>query len=122
MDARNWSRVIVEKEVAVGLAGKQVRGFLYDLCEGGCMIEIAALDGAPDNRLSIQLYDRETVAGDIVWRVGHCAGVRFDTPIHDAVVRHIGFVPPPIPIESREPRDRFGRILPPIDAGDRCRR
>lgn len=119
MDARNWSRHLVEKEVSFALAGARGTAFLYDLSAGGCMIELPDTSNVIGQPLSIVLYKRETAHGEVVWQLGPCVGVRFDTPIHDAVVRHVGFTPPAIAFEDQAPRDRFGRPLPPLDSGER---
>jgi hypothetical protein len=119
MDARNWNRHLVEKEVGCSIDGANTLIFLYDLCCGGCMIELADASEALGKVAVVDLYEREQARGEIVWQSGRCAGVRFDEPIHDAVVRHVGFNPPAAPFEQQAPRDRFGRVLPPIDAGER---
>jgi len=119
MDARNWSRHLVEKEVRCVLADAPGAGFLYDLSGGGCMVELAEMREALGRPLTVELYEQETVRGTVVWQAGACVGVSFDAPIHDAVVRHVGFVPPEIPFAEQHPRDRFGRALPPLDAGEK---
>ncbi|WP_232496011.1 PilZ domain-containing protein [Novosphingobium kaempferiae] len=119
MDARNWSRHIVEKEVACAVDGVRGLVFLYDLSMGGCMFEMTDLRDVGGRQVAVELYEYETTRGEVVWQMDRCVGVRFDTPIHDAVVRHLGFVPPVVPFEEQAPRDRFGRVLPPLDGGDR---
>ncbi|WP_330704475.1 PilZ domain-containing protein [Novosphingobium resinovorum] len=121
MDARNWNRHIVEKDVACVVDGARAQVFLYDLSLGGCMFEIAEDRDLQGRAVAVELYEYETTAGQVVWQAGRCVGVRFDAPIHDAVVRHLGFVPPVVPFEEQAPRDRFGRVLPPLDAGERRR-
>lgn len=118
MDERNWSRHLVEKEVVCRIGGTKSRVFLYDLSAGGCMIELGNARDALGHAVAIELYERETARGEIVWQSGRCVGVRFEVPLHEAVVRHVGFTPPAIPFEEQVPRDRFGRVLPPLDPGD----
>lgn len=122
MDARNWSRHLVEKEVGCSIGEVRAAAFLYDLCCGGCMIELATADDALGKAAVVELYELECARGEIVWQSGRCAGVRFDEPIHEAVVRHVGFNPPAAPFEEQAPRDRFGRVLPPLDGGERRKR
>lgn len=117
MDARSWDRLVVEKEVPCSIAGLKEQVFLYDLSAGGCMVEMAVSRDALGLAVAVELYALETVPGQVVWQSGHCIGVRFGEPIHDAVVRHVGFNPPEIAFEDQAPRDRFGRILPRLDAG-----
>lgn len=121
MDARSWNRHLVEKEVGCVIGGVRDVVFLYNLSSGGCMIELGDPRAELGESVAIELGTIETARGRIVWRAAGCAGVRFDVPVHDALVRHIGFNPPTIPFEEQLPRDRFGRALPPIDSGERRR-
>lgn len=121
MDARNWNRHIVEKEVICHVDGVRDVVFLYDLSMGGCMIEMTQMREASEARIAIELYEYEVTFGHVVWQTGNCLGVCFESPIHDAVVRHLGFVPPVMPFIEQAPRDRFGRVLPPLDTGARRR-
>lgn len=121
MDARNWDRRIVDKEVACEIAGVPEEVFLYDLSMGGCMVETADGRDLRNAAIALQLHQYEITPGQVVWQVGGCLGVRFDAPIHDALVRHLGFMPPEVPFDEQPPRDRFGRVLPPLDAGERRR-
>lgn len=121
MDARNWNRHIVEKQVVSEFAGVAQDVFLYNLSQGGCMIETADERDLHGVEIAIRLYEYEVTPGHVVWQAQGCLGVRFAAPIHDAVVRHLGFVPPEIPFDEQIPRDRFGRVLPPLDAGENRR-
>jgi len=118
MDERNWDRHLVEKEVPCTMAGMRSSVFLYDLSAGGCMIELADSRSALGASIAIDLHEPEMTHGEVVWQSGRCVGVRFGVPLHEAVVRHVGFTPPEVPFELQAPRDRFGRVLPPIDAGE----
>lgn len=121
MDARNWSRHLVDKDVPCSVGGQEAPAFLYDLSAGGCMIELRDLREVVGSAVSIDLYGAERIAGTVIWQCGPCAGVAFEAPIHDAIVRHVGFTPPPIPFEEQVHRDRFGRVLPPLDSSERRR-
>lgn len=50
----------------------------------------------------------------VVWSFDGCAGVRFRDQLHAAIVEHYGFKPSPIQFDALTPRDKFGRILPPL--------
>lgn len=117
MDARSSNRLVVEKEVFCNIGRVREQVFLYDLSAGGCMVEMAKSRDALGLGVAIDLYALETVLGEVVWQSGYCVGVRFSQPIHDAVVRHVGFVPPEIAFADQAPRDRFGRMLPPLNTG-----
>lgn len=118
MDAREWDRHIVEKKIDCLGQDRRDSVFLYDLSAGGCMVEFPEAAAKPGERIELRLCKDQVVAGEVVWQVGGCAGVRFLAPIHDALVLHLGFQPP-LTFEEQAPRDRFGRALPPIDAGER---
>lgn len=121
MDARNWSRHLVDKDVSCSVGGIQGPGFLYDLSAGGCMIELRDSRDVTGSLVALDLYGPEPTRGIVVWQWQRCVGVRFDAPLHEAVVRHVGFTPPAIPFEDQLHRDRFGRVLPPLEAGGRRR-
>lgn len=115
MDARAWSRHLVEKDVTCTLRGRPLAAFLYDLSGGGCMIELGQDGDALGEPVEMRLHGDERVRGIVVWQTGRCSGVRFDAVLHEAVVRHLGFTPPTVPFEDQAPRDRFGRMFPPLD-------
>jgi len=119
MDARSWDRHIVEKKIEYRDGETVGSAFLYDLSAGGCMLEFPKDGPGRGTRLELDLCRDQLVPGEVVWQVGGCAGVRFLAPIHEAVVRHLGFQPPPLSFDEQTPRDRFGRTLPPLDAGER---
>lgn len=119
MDARSWSRVIVEKEVVCAAGKKHETVFLYDLSPGGCMIEFSDDPIPVGMQVRVGLGEFDMAAGEVVWQAARCAGVRFGVPVHEAIVRHLGFVPNALAFEDQLPRDRFGRTLPPLGAGDK---
>jgi len=121
MDARSWNRHLVEKEVKCRIDGERDFVFLYNLSAGGCMVERSVRPLLTGDGVELDLCDFATAQGVVVWSVENSAGVRFDTPIHEAVVRHLGFNPPSLSFEEQEPRDRFGRVLPPIGWRDHGR-
>lgn len=121
MITRNWDRQIIEREVACVVHGQRESVFLYNLSGGGGMIEIAALVLSVGDEVILELEQFARVRGRIIWEMASCAGVRFDEPVHEAIVLHMGFTPQPISFEDEVPRDRFGRALPPMPSTSRPR-
>lgn len=117
MGARFGNRHIVEKEVPCTIAGVPGLAFLYNLSTGGCMLESSAAVAVGD-AVSVALEGFETATGKVAWQAGQCVGVSFALPVHEAIVRHIGFTPQATAFEEQAPRDRFGRALPAMDAGE----
>jgi len=116
VESRGWDRRIVDKKIECREAGLNGPVFLYDLSAGGCMVEFAGDAPAIGAQIELELCREQRAKGEVVWQAAGCAGVRFLAPVHDAVVRYLGFQPPP---SEEMPRDHFGRLLPPIDAGER---
>jgi hypothetical protein len=50
----------------------------------------------------------------VVWVFDECVGVRFHAELHAAIVEHYGFRPSAIGFDAMSPRDKFGRLLPPL--------
>lgn len=119
MDSRNWNRHLVDKDVTCSITGVEGRGFVYDLSAGGCMIELHDLQRMIGSPITLDIYGPEPTTGTVVWQWRQCVGVCFDAVLHEAVVRHIGFTPPTVPFEEQVHRDRFGRVLPPLEAAGR---
>ncbi len=119
MDSRAWDRHIVEKKVECRVGERIGTVFLYNLSVGGGMLDVEQLPMALGDAVEVSFGGIQRTTGQVVWAHDGCAGVRFDTPLHEAVVRHLGFNPPELDFEAQAPRDRFGRVLPPIDAGER---
>lgn len=119
MEERSWNRHVVRKEVVCTVGGVRDVVFLYDLSAGGCMIEMPPETVAVGDTVRIELGDFETALGEVVWRAESSAGVRFDAPVHEAIVRHLGFTPTATAFDKQLPRDRFGRALPPLGTGER---
>ncbi|PNU01929.1 PilZ domain-containing protein [Novosphingobium guangzhouense] len=113
MEARSWSRHIVEKDVACLVGGERQKAFLYDLSIGGCMFEMDRDRDVRERAVTLDLHDNGTMEGQVVWQIGRCVGLRFDALIPEAVVRRLGFVPPSEAFCAQLPRDRGGHPLPP---------
>lgn len=80
------------------------------------MIELDDPRDVTGSAVALDLYGAETTPGTVIWQWGRCVGVRFDAPIHEAVVRHVGFMPPVTVSRDEFHRDRFGRVLPRLDS------
>lgn len=83
------------------------------------MIELRDPRNITGSAVAIDLYGAESTSGKVIWQSGRCVGVRFDVPVHEAVVRHVGFIPPVIAFDDQVHRDRFGRILPRLESCER---
>ena len=119
MDARSWSRHAIKKDVVCTIEGRRDVVFLYDLSTAGCMMEVPHDDVAVGDLVRVELLDFETAQGEVVWRAERNAGVRFNSPVHEAIVRHMGFTPVVSTFDEQLPRDRFGRALPALGAIER---
>lgn len=119
MDSRVWDRILIEKNVDCRIGTVAGSVLLYNLSAGGCMIEVTGLPVGVGDLVEMNLDGVHDVCGSVVWAHDGCAGVNFEAPLHEAIVRHLGFTPTPVAFEQQAPRDRFGRILPPIGAGER---
>ena len=89
---------------------------LYNVSLSGCLIEM------PLNRIikgdRVHLKDGSIrMSGLVVWHDERNAGLRFDQPLHEAVVRFLGY--DPAKGEPIVPTDRFGRALPRLPRNDR---
>jgi hypothetical protein len=91
---------------------------LYNVSISGCLLEIPPNRLAEDDR--VHLKDGNIrMSGIVVWRDERHAGLRFDQPLHEAVVRFMGY--DPTIGDPVLPTDRFGRVLPRLPRGDRQR-
>ena len=114
---RSYNRFRVDQEIDCRIDGKGVVASLYNLSSGGCMIETTeerAEDGAV---VEIGLTDKVVMPGRIVWRLGKNAGIKFDLPLHQKVVEHLGYSEDE-EFDRNDPRDRFG--IPIVDFRDRA--
>jgi hypothetical protein len=112
MDERSATRVVVDLELNAAVEGHQSRVLAYDLSVDGCMMGL--LEGpAPvsGTACDLSLPDGTLLRGTVAWSVGTQCGVQFAEPIHEAVVRHLGFKPSPQPTDFH---DKFGRLLPTL--------
>jgi len=62
---------------------------MIDLSEFGCKLVTGVFDIRPGDRICLRPHNLEGVWGDVIWARYRSAGVRFDRPIHPAVVEHL---------------------------------
>ena len=108
MDERACQREVVDLEVSVTSGGRSSRLFVSNLSQDGCLVEWngEAAFRAGD-AIHLDLPHGGTTEGTLVWSIGRTGGVHFATPLHEAVVKQLGFHPGPH--DRTEFRDQFGR-------------
>jgi hypothetical protein len=114
MDQRKHERFVVERKIECFVEDRRHEVSLYDLCSGGCMIQALRVPLKVETIVDLKLNHFIEVNGQIVWKAGASAGVRFGQKLHEAAVRYLGFMPRHQTFEALAPRDRFGRLLPPL--------
>ena len=57
MDERKFQRVITDVEVEARIRGRPVTALVYDLSQGGCMIELAEPVVRPSDSLRLRFLD-----------------------------------------------------------------
>jgi len=63
---------------------------VYDLSAGGCVLDQRAWSIDEGERVLIKLPGLDFMATEVVWLWQHKAGLRFEQPIHGAVLDHLG--------------------------------
>ncbi len=86
---------------------------MYDLSMGGCMFEVDQLNLSAGQEVTVTLAAAPQIAV-VIWAFSECVGVRFRTELHPAIVEHYGFKASVIKFDTLSPRDKFGRLLPPL--------
>jgi len=104
---RSYNRLSVDKEVACRVDGERRFVTLYNLSSGGCMIECFD-DIAEGSRVDLDLNDMTPMKGRVVWRIEKNAGIKFDAPLHPAVVESLGYITAEEEFDRHDPRDRYG--------------
>lgn len=67
----------------------QIGGRLIDISEQGCKIELFNAFVVPNQMITIKLSNIELWVGHVIWAHGQRVGVKFDRPMHPAVVDHL---------------------------------
>ncbi len=81
---RRATRVVLEARANGQAAPVQ----LYDVSVTGCRIDCSALELFGYDSIALQFAETITVMGEIAWRLGDIAGVRFTDPLPEAIARH----------------------------------
>jgi len=112
MKRRECERLDSDRSVDCRMDGKHFRAVLYNVSVTGCMIEMDYNHVGQGDRLYLRADGNIRMGGLVVWQNGKNAGVRFDDPLHEAVVRFLGY--DPVKGAMMLPTDRFGRPLPKL--------
>lgn len=104
---RAYNRFRTDEIVHCEVAGRSEPAALYNLSCGGCMIECASPCIAQGANVAVALNENVSLPGRVVWRIGKNAGIKFDHPLHQAVVERFGYVEEE-EFDRNDPRDRFG--------------
>jgi hypothetical protein len=113
MKDRQHPRIAVDRHVPCEAIGVQAPVFMYDLSVGGCMFEAEEISLQVGQEVTVTLATSPQPAV-VVWAFEECVGVRFRDELHAAIVEHYGFKPSAIQFDALSPRDKFGRLLPPL--------
>jgi len=116
MSRRADQRLDSDRHVECRVDGKVFQAVLYNVSTTGCMIEMPFNQVREGDRAYIKAEGGIRMAGLIIWQDEHNAGLRFDEPLHEAVVRFLGY--DPVQAAMTMPTDRFGRILPKLPRHD----
>jgi hypothetical protein len=113
MKDRLHPRIAVDRFVPCEAIGARSPVFMYDLSVGGCMFEASdiALQAGQEVIMILATTPQPAV---VVWAFGECVGVQFRNQLHTAIVEHYGFRPSEARFDTLAPRDKFGRLLPPL--------
>ncbi len=89
---------------------------LCNISKTGCMV-VCPEAGLPDGALlRIRLRGLTAIDGKVVWQHRGHAGVRFVSPLHEALMRHLGFQEP----EAARPAELAARDRQPDEAPRRA--
>ncbi|MBD3729431.1 MAG: PilZ domain-containing protein [Sphingomonadales bacterium] len=105
---RQYNRFTLDKQIECRIGRKYETAALYNLSSGGCMIETPSAKAEINAPILVRLNDKTEMPGHIVWRIGKNAGIKFDLPLHTAVVEALGYEGVEEDFDRNDPRDRFG--------------
>jgi hypothetical protein len=112
VERRAVKRVQTQAMVECLSGGRCQRATVYNLSTDGCMVEPPKGFLEPGDGILLHFSNRLTVEGQVAWRDGCQAGVRFLDKIHDLMVSALGFRDAKADLHAEIGRDRFGRPLP----------
>jgi hypothetical protein len=113
-DRRTPGRTRLPMDVLCRIApGRSPEVWLTEISLSGCQLKIRAGLLTARQYVAIKPPDIESLPGTVRWVQGGAAGVQFERPLHEAVLRHLLYEPPQSPApRSHQFVDRFGRPLP----------
>lgn len=111
MDERLARRVVVDVEIDAVIKDCLCRVSVTDLSAGGCMVDVGENEIIPGDRILLHFTPWADVSGRMVWMRRQIGGVAFLEPLHEAIVRKMGFRPESDG-DAHLLYDRFGRLLP----------
>lgn len=94
------------------------QGALYNVSTNGCMVEMPYRQVSEGDHLCLKTDGNIRMGGVVTWQDEKNAGIRFDVPLHEAVVRFLGY--DPAKAVHLIPVDRFGRLLPKLSKFSRA--
>lgn len=112
MSRRGNERLDSDRQVECRVDGRNFIAVLYNVSVSGCMIEMPMNRVREGDRVHIKADGNIRMSGMVVWQDERNAGLRFDQPLHEAVVRFLGY--DPARGDAVLPSDRFGRPLPKL--------
>jgi len=115
MDERKTLRVVTDLQTEARIRGHSVVLLLYNLSQGGCMVEVPDACLQIGDNLHLRLCGFEH-GGTVVWEQAGYAGVSFFLDLAPEVVTYLGYKPGTVPFNEVQPRDRFGRPLPALSS------
>lgn len=109
---------IIERQPANGAIEYSYKGANYaarlsDMTREGCRLSMSGAIPGVGDALDLTLMEDLVVTGRVMWSVDDVAGLLFEKPVVDAVVRYFSFSMGH-PIELDVTMDGFGRTLPPL--------
>jgi hypothetical protein len=69
--------------------GRAFSAQLYDISPTGCRFDCATADLGRGEKVVFRFAEEIEVAGTIAWRRRDTAGVQFDSPLPEAIARHL---------------------------------
>ena len=89
MERRNGNRMGTRVALQVRAHGREFPVQLYDLSPTGCRIDCSSSLLSRGDRIVFRFAEEISVAGRIAYRRGGTAGVRFRSPLPEAIGRHL---------------------------------
>ena len=89
MDERSNQRVATGTTVECSIQNRTILARIWDLSMCGCKLHVFDAALKEGDRLAIAFEMGIVASGSVAWQKMGYAGIRFDIPLHEAVVRHL---------------------------------